>query len=85
MDHELQERIEGLEDLLQSVLKAVQKNTKSIELLRKELHDFKDEQRKQAKKTDALLKQFGARIGSVEDRTSAIESRLNAVEDVVFG
>ncbi len=84
MDHEPYERIEGLERLLEDVIKAIQKNSEAIDSLHKEFHEFKDEQRKNANRTNALFKQFGARIGSVEERTSAIELRLIAVEDVVF-
>lgn len=84
MDQDLQLRIEGLEDLLKEVLTAVRKNTESTDLLRKELEEFRSEQQKHNIRTAALLKQLGARVGSVEDRTSAIEQRIHAVEEIVF-
>ena len=84
MDHDLQERIEEIENLLTEVLKAVRKSAETTDLLRKELNEFRVEQIKHNAKTEALLKQFGARVGSVEERTSSIEKRLSAVEDIVF-
>ena len=84
MDHDLQERIEEIENLLTEVLKAVRKSAETTDLLRKELNEFRVEQIKHNAKTEALLKQFGVRVGSVEERTSSIEKRLSAVEDIVF-
>ena len=84
MDQELHQRIEDIENLLTEVLKAVRESAKATDLLRKELNDFRVEQMKHNARTEALLKQFGARVGSVEERTSSIEKRLSALEDIVF-
>ena len=84
MDQELHQRIEDIENLLTEVLKAVRESAKATDLLRKELNDFRVEQMKHNSRTEALLKQFGARVGSVEERTSSIEKRLSALEDIVF-
>ena len=58
MDHDLQERIEEIENLLTEVLKAVRKSAEATDLLRKELNDFRVEQNKHNAKTEALLKRL---------------------------
>jgi len=84
MDNELYERIEDLELLCKKTLEAVGGLREELSGLRKEFSEFREEQRERAKKTDALLKQFGARIGGVEGQMSAMQERIQAVEDVVF-
>ena len=49
-----------------------------------DFEEFRSEQREEYKKTYALLRQFGLRVGSVEDRVGSIEHRLQAVEETVF-
>ncbi len=77
MDTELHTRIENLERLCEQTLKA-------ITGLHQEFTEFREAQRKETAKTQALLRQFGARIGTVESRVGAVEERLQAVETMVF-
>ena len=77
MDNELHQRIESLEEICRQILT-------SVNGLRVDIEEFRSEQREENKKTYALLRQFGLRVGSVEDRVGSIEHRLQAVEETVF-
>ena len=77
MDQDLHHRIEALEVLCRQTLEAVSS-------FRVEFKEMREEQREHAARTEALLKQLGARVGSVEGRVSAVEERPQAVEEVVF-
>ena len=77
MDFDAQERLEELENLVKETLKAVN-------ALRTDFASFREEQRAENAKTQALLRQLGARVGSVEGRVSAGEERIQAVEQAVF-
>ena len=77
MESDLHTRIESLEELCRVTLE-------EIRAARKELAEFREEQRRENVRTRALLQQLGARIGGVEGRVYAMEERLGAVETAVF-
>ena len=84
MDTELHDRIEGLEELCRQVLEETRKARQELSAFREEQKQAWAMQEKHNVETKALLKQFGARMGSLEGRVGGLEDRMGAVEDVVF-
>ncbi len=69
MDPELSRRIEKLEDLCRQTLEIVGH-------LRDDIDTLKDEQREQSALAQSLIRQISNRMGSVENRMSAVGERL---------